>query len=195
MTSYLEIIVGPMFAGKTKRLISTYNHLKASEKIIAINNSLDTRYGDNVISSHDKQSIPCLMISDLYSAWFFKENEFYEDLHKNEFILINEAQFFKDLYIIVYNMLKNDKKVFIYGLDGDFKQKKFGEILDLVPLCNYIEKLKAVCSYCKGNAYFTHRLDSTTQQVHIGNDNYVPLCINCLPKENEPETDSVASVD
>lgn len=195
MSSYLEIVVGPMFAGKTKKLISTYSYLKDTEKVIAINHSLDTRYGNNVICSHDQQSIPCLMIDNLYSAWFFRENEFYNELHNNEFILINEAQFFNDLYIVVFNMLKHNKKVFIYGLDGDFKQNKFGEILDLIPLCSYIEKLKAVCSYCKGNAYFTHRLDDTTQQVHIGSSNYIPLCTNCLPKLDDEDEPEIASVD
>jgi thymidine kinase len=195
MNSYLEIIVGPMFAGKTKRLISTYNHFKTAGNIIAINNHLDIRYGNNVICSHDNQCIPALMINDLYNAWFFKENEFYDDLHKSDFILINEAQFFKDLYIIVYNMLKHGKKIFLYGLDGDFKQNKFGEILDLIPLCNYIEKLKAICNYCGGHAYFTHRLDNAIQQVHIGNDNYVPLCINCLPNKDEFDIANIAPVD
>ena len=39
-------------------------------------------------------------------------------------ILINEGQFFEDLYSFVdYLVNKNGKRVFVCGLDGDFREK------------------------------------------------------------------------
>ena len=177
--AYLEIIVGPMFSGKTKKLISTYNSLKNTESVIAINHSLDTRYGNNVICSHDKESIPSLMINNFFDSWFNEENENYEIIHKSDYILINEAQFFSQLYVTVKNMLENNKKVFIYGLDGDYLCKEFGEILKLIPLSSKIEKLSGICKMCGGNSIFTHRLTKDDSQVSVGNDNYIPVCRNC----------------
>lgn len=177
--AYLEIIVGPMFSGKTKKLISTYNSLKNTESIIAINHSLDTRYGDNVICSHDKESIPSLMINNLFDSWFNEEDENYEIIHKSDYILINEAQFFSQLYVTVKNMLENNKKIFIYGLDGDYLCKEFGEILKLIPLSSKIEKLSGICKMCGGNSIFTHRLTKDDSQVSVGNNNYIPVCRNC----------------
>jgi thymidine kinase len=76
----------------------------------------------------------------------------------------------------VYN-----KKVYICGLDGDFKQQKFGELLDLIPHCDKVEKLTALCSICKNGkkALFSHRISDETSQVVIGSINYVPLCRSC----------------
>jgi hypothetical protein len=56
-------------------------------------------------------------------------------------ILINEGQFFPDLLNFVNELLKYNKKIYICGLDGDFERKKFGQIIDLIPLCDKVEKL------------------------------------------------------
>ena len=65
-------------------------------------------------------------------------------------------------------MLRYRKKIFLYGLDGDYKQEKFGEILDLIPLCDHVEKLKSPCLYCGGIAIFTHRVTRETEQIKVG---------------------------
>ena len=57
--------------------------------------------------------------------------------------------------------------------------KKFGQILDLIPLADHVEKLHAVCSLCKAPASFTKRLTRETAQKVIGSDNYIPVCRAC----------------
>ena len=66
-TGYLELIVGPMFSGKTTRLIEIYNKYQ-QKNVIAINYSQDTRYSDTMLSSHDKKMIPCLFADNLNSV-------------------------------------------------------------------------------------------------------------------------------
>jgi thymidine kinase len=98
-----------------------------------------------------------------------------------DIFLINEGQFFEDLYDIV-NLLVNmhKKRVYICGLDGDYKRRKFGSILDIVPLCDEVVKLKAICKKCKRKpAIFTHRISNEQEQTVIGSDNYMSLCRNC----------------
>ena len=56
---YLHIIMGPMFSGKTSRLINLYELLKVNNEVLTINHTLDNRYGVNKISTHDKREIPC----------------------------------------------------------------------------------------------------------------------------------------
>ena len=49
--------------------------------------------------------------------------------HLNDYdvFLINEGQFFEDLYDCVDSIVnKKKKKVYVCGLDGDYKRKKFG---------------------------------------------------------------------
>ena len=59
--------------------------------------------------------------------------------------------------------------------------QKFGAILDLIPLCDEICKLKSLCSLCKNGTAAIHsmRLTSETEQTVVGSDNYIPTCRNC----------------
>ena len=101
-------------------------------------------------------------------------------------ILINEAQFFDDLHEVVVRMLESQKIVYVCGLDGDFKQKKFGQILDIIPLCDNITKFKSLCAICKDGTpgIFSLRLSDETDQMVIGSDNYMPVCRNCYKLKN-----------
>ena len=116
------------------------------------------------------------------------------DLHTNnykiqnsEVILINEGQFFPDLEEFVSLLLKNGKKIYICGLDGDFERKKFGQILDLIPLCDKVTKLTSLCSMCKNGTLgiFSMRLTEETTQTVIGSNNYIPVCRKCYVKKYE----------
>jgi thymidine kinase len=103
-----------------------------------------------------------------------------------DIVLINEGQFFGSLMPFVRRLLENCKIVYVCGLDGDFKQERFGEILDLIPICDKVHKFRALCADCKNgtHAIFSHRINSDTQQKVIGSDNYIPICRKCLHVRN-----------
>ena len=184
MSGYLDITIGCMFSGKTSKLIANYNKLKILNKVIAVNHSFDTRYNElsdfSKMVCHDKNEITCIMFHDIHDAWFNKQSKFYNILHENEYILINEAQFFDKLKEVVIDMLNENERVYLYGLDGDFKQQKFGEILDLIPYCDTIEKLTAKCVKCGNSAIFSQRISSEDSQVLVGSNVYIPVCRKCF---------------
>ena len=80
--------------------------------------------------------------------------------------------------------ITNDKKVYVCGLDGDFERKKFGQILNLIPLCDKVTKLTSLCSVCKNGApgIFSKRITLETEQTVVGSDNYIPVCRKCYNK-------------
>ena len=186
-TSYLEIIIGPMYSGKTSKLFEIYKQCKFCDIPVAvINHSFDKRYHETLMSNHDKIMIPCIQTNEL--ALWYNENHPENLIVKNaDVILINEAQFFHDLYEVVVDMLKNNKKIYVCGLDGDFERKKFGRILDLIPLCDTVTKLTSLCSICKnGNlAIFSMRITHETEQTVIGSENYLPVCRSCYDKQDK----------
>ena len=187
----LEIIFGPMFSGKTSKLVEIYKqYIFCNIPVAVINYALDKRYHDTMLSTHDKHMIPCIQTMSLAPIWeknastdVDTENitRHHNQLQSAEVILINEAQFFEDLYPVVVSMLNAGKKVYVSGLDGDFKRNKFGQILDLIPLSDKVTKLTSLCSICKNGepGIFSMRLTSETQQTLIGSDNYVPVCRKC----------------
>ena len=67
-------------------------------------------------------------------------NYYYNMFHESCDIYINECQFFPDLKVFVLDMMSLNKNVYIYGLDGDFKQDIIGQTLELIPYCSRIEK-------------------------------------------------------
>ena len=109
----LEIIMGPMFSGKTELLIEKYNRCKEQvdqENIIAFNYYKDTRYGDNKIISHNSNQISSINIETL--SEIFEDDDFSKRTH----IFINEAQFFPDLKQSIINLVeKYNKNVVICG--------------------------------------------------------------------------------
>ena len=169
---YLEIILGPMFSGKTSKLIEIYN--KNSDNTVAINYLGDQRYDEKKLSTHDKIMIPCIQAHKL--------KDVYQQMIESDVILINEGQFFEDLFKIVCDLVETHHKIIhIAALDGDFQRNMFGQILQLLPRSDDYLKLHALCSQCKDGtkAAFSHRISYESQQISIGSDNYVPLCRKC----------------
>lgn len=177
---YLELFIGPMYASKTTALLEIYKKcLFCNIPVSIINHSSDTRYHSSNISTHDKVMAPCIQTDKLSSVWYTNET-----LRDSDVILINEGQFFDDLYDVVVNMLNHGKQVYVSGLDGDFERKKIGQILDLIPLSDEVSKLKSLCSLCKDGTpgIFTMRLSGEKEQIVIGSDNYIPVCRTCYTK-------------
>jgi len=95
-SGYLELILGPMFSGKTTQIIQHYkSYSYIGKKVIVINYAEDKRYHDSLLSTHDQIMIPCILVK--YLADIMND----EAIHSADVILINEGQFFPDIYEIV----------------------------------------------------------------------------------------------
>ena len=189
---YLEIIAGSMYSGKTSKLLEIYKQcVFCNIPVAVINYAADKRYDEQLLSTHDKRMIPCIQLFDLKSL-FNEESSYYKEINDADVILINEGQFFNDLYEVVKILIskKFKKHVYICGLDGDFERKKFGQILDLIPLCDKVEKLTSLCSICKDGTpgIFSMRITKEKEQTLIGSDMYIPVCRYCY----ENDMDSVS---
>ena len=101
----LDIIVGPMFAGKSCELIKRIRSLKVLQKnFIVIKPKIDNRYEENMIVSHSFEKENCIVLNKL--------NEIYNekiglDIGSLYTIFIDEGQFFDDLKEVVINLVDN----------------------------------------------------------------------------------------
>ena len=176
----LDIIMGPMFSGKSCELIRRIRLLKVlNKKYLVIKPKIDNRYSMNAeIVTHNLDKESCVVTDKLSSI-----NP--ENYHT---IFIDEGQFFTDLKKFTLHALeKLNINVVITGLDGDFERKPFGQILDLIPYCNNVTKQKALCKQCNDGTFaiFTHRLSRNQEQVSVGtSDDYVSLCRSCYLSSN-----------
>ena len=179
---YLELILGPMFSGKTSTLKKIFDQcVYCNIPIMVINYEADNRYGDaSFMSTHDKIMIPCVKGTTITEI--LEKNK--EKVEESEVILINEGQFFKDIDRVIHLVEELHKRIYICGLDGDFKKNKIGSLLDLIPHCDNVYKLKSLCSECRNgkSGLFSYRITDETDQVVIGVENYKPVCRVCFER-------------
>jgi thymidine kinase len=167
--------IGPMFSGKSTALLSIIKRNKYMRlSTFCLTSDLDNRYSSNSsITTHMNESYPAYSTKNLNDM---KSHPEYKTAHS---IIIEEAQFFSDLKDFVLNAVEVDgKNVICAGLDGDSERKPFGQILDLIPYCNFVTKLNAKCTRCQERGLFTFRKrGETTEQVLVaGADKYEALC-------------------
>ena len=172
---YLELIIGPMYAGKSTELIRAINRFKCLKKnIIIINHILNNRYGSSGLTTHNKETIEnCYRLENL--------NDLDETiLNKCDVIIIEELQFFNDAFNKVVNWVdKNHKIVIAAGLDGDFQRNSFGDVLRLIPYADKVYKLSALCKKCGDgtSAHFSKRITSDNSTTLVGSDDiYEAVC-------------------
>ncbi len=177
--AHLDIIIGPMFAGKSCELIRRIRLLKVLKKeYIVIKPKIDNRYDNltdsSMIVSHNFDKEHCIQLNKMHDIYSHQ-------LDKIDTIFIDEGQFFEDLVDVVKNLVELYKiNIVVTGLDGDSNRNKFGHILDLIPLCNTCTKINAACIMCLDGtpAPFSFRKQNTSQeQILIGAaDTYMSLC-------------------
>lgn len=174
MNSTLEVIIGPMFSGKSTEIIKRVRLLKLiNKKILIIKPKIDNRYVENKITSHNFETVDCKIINNLNEI---SDNE----INEIDTLVIDEGQFFNDLFDVVSRWLKIFSiNIIVAGLDGDFQQKPIGQILNLIPLSNKCIKLNSVCNICKDGteAPFTYRSIKSNETILIGGiESYIPVC-------------------
>jgi thymidine kinase len=173
----LEILVGPMFSGKSSRILSIVSRYSAlSVPILVIKHAADVRYAANEVATHDGRRAPCItanQFSDIDPAF----------LKQFRVIIVEEAQFFIGLVPFVQYVVDQLRvHLFLVGLDGDSERRPFGEILQCIPLADKVEKLTALCRRCANGTLgiFTYRNGHQDQQMIVaGADLYEAVCRDC----------------
>jgi thymidine kinase len=170
----IEVITGSMFSGKTEELIRRLRRSQfAGLKVEIFKPSLDKRYSETRVVSHDDKSIISTPV-DNASAILLYASEV-------DVIGIDEAQFFDISLVEVCNQLAdNGIRIIIAGLDMDFMGKPFGPMPALLAIAEFVTKVHAICMRCGNLAQYSFRKSDEAQVVLLGEKNlYEPLCRNC----------------
>lgn len=196
MSGSLSIFTGCMMSSKTTRLLQEITRYadvipcESHPKPLLINNSLDDRSIETIISSHSSQFQGLSKRLDIVSVKRLKD----VDVSKHHVIGIDEAQFFPDLKECVSEWLAQGKHIYCSGLCSDAFRNHFGQIHELLPLCDHFEFLHAICHICMEEkqkesriltpvdlqgmkASFSKRLTASTSQIEVGASNkYIAVC-------------------
>ena len=169
----LELVIGPMFAGKTTHIIKLYDDYIKNKKVLILNHSSDNRYSkEEYICSHLLEKRPCKKINDFNSI----ENPLNYDV-----FLIDEIHFFENtnLMTFVKMLLTNKKIVHCFGINGDVELKPFNNVSSLLPYSTNIIMKKSKCFKCDNDAYYHKRTIEVKTQAYVGTgDIYRVYCFN-----------------
>ncbi len=178
---WVEVITGPMFAGKTEELIRRVKRMEYAKKhYIIFKPAIDNRYSQTEVVSHNKKAIEAINISH--------GSDIRRHLKKNtQAIVIDEIQFFDaSLLKYVKEFAEEGYRVICAGLDTDFRGEPFGVVGPLMAIAENVTKLTAICNVCGEEATKTQRIidgmpayyDDPTILVGA-NDSYEARCRCC----------------
>ncbi len=163
----LNLILGPMFSGKSTMLLNRYRRYKiAGKKCLLVKYKKDNRYSDNEeIVTHDNIRYNATSCNNLIEINTLIQNY--------DVICIDEIQFYPDAEHFADLWANNNKIVETCGLNGDYQRKPFTQISLLIPKVDNITFVTAICKESGQDAIFTERLSKHNKQEVIGsNDIY-----------------------
>ena len=167
---WIEVICGSMFSGKTEELIRRLKRAQfAKQRIEIFKPSLDNRYDDELVTSHDQNQIRSTPVPAAANIPVLASD--------CDVVGIDEAQFFDSEIVQVCNDLANrGVRVIVAGLDMDYKGSPFGPMPALMATAEYVTKVHAVCTETGNLAQYSHRKSKENNIVVLGEKEiYEPL--------------------
>jgi thymidine kinase len=195
---WIEVIVGPMFSGKSEELIRRLRRAEIGRQRVQIFKPvIDQRYARNGIVSHSGLEIPSELVQS--------GTEILEKVApRTEVVGIDEAQFLGESIVEACSRLAEaGKRVIVTGLDTDFMGRPFEPMPRLLAVAEEITKLLAICMRCGNPAVHTQRLVASEELIVVGAGGmYEARCRRCFEpqlaqqklEENAGKTDAIHSV-
>ncbi|MCS7217247.1 MAG: thymidine kinase [Candidatus Bipolaricaulota bacterium] len=160
MMGRLEVITGPMFAGKTEELLRRVERARIARKsVLLFKPEIDVRYSATEVVTHNGRRLPCRLLPVAVDLGSFQARLDSETLRATEVFAFDEAHFFGPAFPeLCEHLVAQGKRVIVAGLDLNFRAEPFGPMPALLALADEVLKLTAVCTVCGAPATRTQRL-------------------------------------
>ncbi|ADV83902.1 thymidine kinase [Terriglobus saanensis] len=165
----LEVVVGPMFSGKSEELIRRLKRARiARQRVACFKPDIDLRYHRTHIASHSEQTHEAAVVTP--NAERLREALFStRQIDEVEVVGVDEVQFFDEgILPLTMELVALGKRVIMAGLDTTFTAEPFGPVPNLMALADKVTKLSAVCMVCGQPAIHTQRLGHSQELVVVG---------------------------
>ena len=185
---WIEVITGPMYAGKTEELIRRVKRLEfAKQNIIVFKPQIDDRYAKDEVVSHNNSRTRSINISKAKEIMTYVNDD-------TDVVAIDEIQFLDEESVAICEHLADTGiRVIASGLDRDFRGEPFGFMPKLLSLAEDVTKLSAICVVCHTPATRTQRIvNGKPANYHdpiilVGaKDSYEARCRHCHDVPGRP---------
>lgn len=162
----LEVIVGPMFSGKSEELIRRLQRARIARQTVACYKpDIDLRYHRAHIASHSAQTHEACPVANVEEL----RAHLHPQLDAVDVVGIDEVQFLSpEIIPLAYELVMRGKRVLFAGLDMTFTAEPFGPVPALMAMADKVTKLSAVCMVCGQSAIHTQRLGQSQELVVVG---------------------------
>ena len=176
----LTVIAGPMFSGKTGKLVALVDvFTRMGHKVLTVKPKLDSRYGGkNEIHSHDHRATEAIVVDgetpESIVAHILATNA--------DKVIFDEVQFFEKDKVkkVITDLKKRGIHVVAAGLMYDFMRHPFGATPELLGLADESLELLSICQKCGSLARHSERVRGSKSQVDVGaSDKYIAVCEKC----------------
>ncbi len=177
----IEVICGPMFAGKTEELLRRVRRLEYAHKnVVLFKPLIDDRYEKSYIVSHNQNKAMCVAIKTATEMLKYVNDD-------TDAVVIDEFQFLEDDAVdIAIAFARRGIRVIASGLDRDFRDEPFTNMPRLLSHADLITKLTAICVVCGEPATCTQRMINgkpapyDNPQILVGaSESYEARCATC----------------
>jgi len=150
---WIEVVSGPMFAGKTEELLRRVKRLEyAKQNIVVFKPSIDDRFSSEEVVSHNDNRTKSFNISRAKQIFDYIDD-------KTQVVAIDEIQFLDEESVGICDYLAGKGiRVIVSGLDKDFRGEPFSFMPKLLAIAEYVTKLTAICVKCGEPATRTQRI-------------------------------------
>lgn len=176
----LTVIAGPMFSGKTTKLVALVDvFTRMGHTVLTVKPKLDDRYGGgDTLNSHDNRSTPAIVVDgETPESIIDKILE-----TKADKVIFDEVQFFDKakVKVVIQALLRRGIHVIAAGLMYDYQRKPFGATPDLLGLADESLELMAICQKCGSLARHSERVGGSGDRIDVGaSDKYIAVCEGC----------------
>lgn len=186
----IYLYIGPMFAGKTERMLRElriYTHVSSAMVILFKYSGDDREKGGTVLSRSGASGQADALISTGQEAWSYVKEAVERSPDKSIVVVgVDEGQFIDGLDWFVKKILTTKLrarvkfKVHIAALDSTFRAEMWERVVKLIPYCHKVRKNSAKCSLCQIlPAQLTKKIGGTGQLEEIGSEQYKAVCLDC----------------
>lgn len=170
----INVYTGPMKCGKSQRIFNELDRqLIAGKSVLLFKPSIDDRAGKDYIYSRSGKKVNAINIENIEDLQKYQADDYF----------IDEFQFLKGDVEVIEKMATEGKKFYIAGLNLTAEKKVFGKMGDLMCIADKVEKMTSICEICKSeNAIFSYFKGGKTEEIVIGDTEYVPVCRKCYEK-------------
>jgi thymidine kinase len=178
----IQLIIGPMFSGKTENLLGQLSKLKPNEYIL-IKHLNDVRYSETCVESHSGIKFPASSMKNLEQL--DRNSDMYENA---KVIAVDEGHFFSNIAEQAYQWALHGKLVLVTAIQTDMYMEALPNISGLTAKADKITLLASYCSHCKAKGLFSYRKTALPKEGNDverfvgGGEDYTTLCRICFHK-------------